>query len=271
MVAKDLRFGVSAAGRDQSSHPAISLMTLTPTIDTMNLHSHAAHAFCLSSVRVIATLAFAAFLANAASAAFVFTGSSSDGHAVSGSAAFALNDALDTVTVTLTNTTTTTLDAGELFTGLDFRIGGLASTMTSDTGIQRSVAGDGTFTDTVAPQNLSWSLVSLGSGAYQLNFNPDAKDGILGPPSGGNYAGANPSIRGNAGHNPFAAQVATFVLSVPGLAANTLVEVTTFRYGTALDPATGTIVPEPGTAALMFLSGLAVVASRRRRGLWQYS
>lgn len=231
----------------------------------MNLPSHAARTFRHFSVRLLASLAFAAFLANAASAAFVFTGNSSDGHAVSGSAAFALNDVLDTVTVTLANTTTTTLDAGELFTGLDFRIGGLASTMTSDTGIQRTVAGDGSFADTLTAQDLSWSLVSLGSGNYQLNFNPNAKDSIIGPPSGGNYAGATGSIKGNAGHNPFAAQIATFVLSVPNLAAGTKVDVTTFRYGTTLDPATGTITPEPTAMALLLL-GATMIALPRRRG-----
>lgn len=231
----------------------------------MNALARAAHVATNCNLLAILSVSFAALVANSAAAAFVFTGNSSDGHAVSGSAAFALNDALDTVTVTLANTTTTTLDAGELFTGLDFRIGGLAATMTSDTGIQRTVAGDGSYADTLTPQNLSWSLVSLGSGNYQLNFNPDAKDAILGPPSGGNYAGANSSIKGNAGHNPFAAQTATFVLSVPGLAATTPVNVMTFRYGTTLDPATGTITPEPGTAVLIsFASCLLVGASRRR-------
>ncbi|MGE3641265.1 MAG: hypothetical protein AB7G28_22095 [Pirellulales bacterium] len=197
-------------------------------------------------------------------AAFVFTGNSSDGHAVSGSAAFTLNDALDTVTVVLTNTTTTTLDAGELFTGLDFRIGGLATSMTSDMGIQRTVAANGTYSDTLTLQDLSWSLVSLGSGNYQLNFNPDAKDSILGPPSGGNYAGANGSIKGNNGHNPFAAQTATFQLSVPGLTSGTKVGVTTFRYGTELEPATGTITPEPACCLLFATGGVGALLFRRR-------
>lgn len=231
----------------------------------MNALARAARPGRFFRFRILLSLALAAILANSAGAAFVFTGNSADGHAVSGSAAFALNDALDTVTVTLTNTTTTTLDAGELFTGLDFRIGGLASTMTSDTGIQRTVAGDGTFADTLTPQDLSWSLISLDSGNYQLNFNPNARDAIIGPPSGGTYAGANGSIKGNPGHNPFAAQTATFVLSVPGLAASTLVDVTTFRYGTSLEPATGTITPEPGSVVLISFASLMLVAAGRRR------
>jgi hypothetical protein len=181
---------------------------------------------------------------------------------VSGSAEFTLNAGADTVTVKLTNTTTTTLDAGELFTGLDFMLGGLTPTLTSDTGIQRTVDGGGAFTDTGAAQNLSWSLASLGGGTYQVNFNPDAKDGIIGPPTAGSYSGANGSIKGNAGHNPFAAEMATFVLSVPDLEADTPVSVKTFRYGTTLDPA---IVPEPATAVLLMGAWACLAAGRRRR------
>ena len=174
-------------------------------------------------------------------AIFQFSGVSSDGHAVTGSAEF-------------------TLDAGELFTGLDFSLGGLTPTMTSDTGIQRTVAGDGTFSDTGAAQNLSWSLVSLGGGSYQLNFNPNAKDAIIGPPSVGSYSLANGSIKGNAGHNPFAAEMGLFQLSVPGLEANTPVSVTTWRYGTNLDPA----IPEP-LSGILLLTGIALMACAHRR------
>jgi hypothetical protein len=60
------------------------------------------------------------------------------------------------------------------------------------------------FTDTGSAQNLSWSLVSLGSGSFQLNFNPN-DDAIIGPPSGGNDSGALSSVKGNNGHNPFCA------------------------------------------------------------------
>src|SRR5262249_50971441 len=146
-----------------------------------------------------------------------FSGTSSDGHAVSGAADFALS--AGSAAITLTNTTATTLDAGELFTGLDFSLGGLTPSLMSKTGIERTVAGGGTYSDTGIAQNLSWSLASLGGGRYQLNFNPDAADGIIGPPSAGSYSGANGSIKGNSGHNPFAAQTATFVLNVPSLTA----------------------------------------------------
>src|SRR5262249_46377536 len=143
----------------------------------------------------------------------------------------------------------TTLDAGELFSGLDFSLGGLTPTLASATGIQRTVDGSGSFSDTAVIQNLSWSLVSLGGGSFQLNFHPDASDAIIGPPTAGSYSGANGSIKNNPSHNPFAAQVAVFVLNVPNLEASTPVSVTTFRFGTTLDAA----VPEPSTVALALI------------------
>jgi hypothetical protein len=81
------------------------------------------------------------FVSRAGGAIYSFIGTSFDGHSVSATAEFMLNAAADTITVKLTNTTSLTRDAGELFTGLDFTLGGLTPTMTSDTGIQRTVSG----------------------------------------------------------------------------------------------------------------------------------
>jgi hypothetical protein len=208
------------------------------------------------------------FIASEAPAALIsFSGNSSDGHPVSGTADFTLG--AGTLTVKLTNTTATTLDAGELFTGLDFSLGGLTPSLTSSTGIERTVAGSGAFSDTGSAQNLSWSLASVGGGSFQLNFTPNAEGAIIAPPSGGNYSGATGSINGNSGHNPFAAVTATFVLNVPGATLSTPVSVSTFRFGTTLDPVTNTTtttttVPEPGTIVLLLL-GLVVAFAKRVR------
>lgn len=223
--------------------------------------------------KFILAMAFAGLgVLPAAAGTFVFTGTSSDGHAVSGTADFTFDATADTVTVQLVNTTNLTKDAGELFTGLDFSLGGLVPTLTSGLGLERTVDGSGAFTDTGGAQNLSWSLVSLGGSDYQLNFNPDAKDAILGAPSGGDYSGANGSIKGNPGHNPFAAQLATFVLSVPGLEDTTAVNVTAFRYGTELQLAPGTIdpppgggIPEPSTVMLLVLAAGGCLWRRQAR------
>lgn len=215
---------------------------------------------CLS-IFVLTAALFVSGLSSLASAAFIFSGNSADGHPVSGMADFTIDAGADTITIELTNTTVTTLDAGELLTGLDFDLDGLTPTLVSDTGIQRTVAGDGSFVDTLTAQDLSWSLTSLGGGSFQLNFHPNAKDSILGPPIAGSYASANPSVRGNPGHNPFVGETAVFVLSVPNLEASTSVSVSAFRFGTALDPA----VPEPASIVLAAVALVALVAFGRRR------
>jgi hypothetical protein len=215
----------------------------------------------------VAAIVGCLFAATSASATTVsFSGTSIDGHAVSGTADFTL--AAGSATIKLTNTTATTHDAGELLTGIDFSLGGLALTLSSKTGIERTVAGNGTFSDTGSPQNLSWSVTSLGSGNFQLDFSPDAKDAILGPTSGGNYSGANSSIDGNGGHNPFVDEMATFVVTNANLTPNTQISVSHFLYGTGPDPANGTItvgggpnIPEPSTFVLMAI-GLSLVAIR---------
>jgi hypothetical protein len=225
---------------------------------------------CASFSRLRSCGAIAIFLgcvgcASLASATLVsFSGTSIDGHAVSGTADYTAS--AGTATIKLTNTTTTTLDSGELFTGIDFTLGGATLTLTSKTGIERTVDGSGNFTDTGSPQNLSWSLTAQGGGSYQLDFSPDAKDALLGPPSGGNYSGANSSIKGNAGHNPFAALTPTFTITGAGITASTPIVVSHFLYGTGPDAATGTITysPEPSTLVLMSL-GAAIVAFRRKR------
>lgn len=221
--------------------------------------------YCRSGCAIAFVISVLIAAPHASATLISFSGTSSDGHVVAGEALF--TPSAGTVTVKLTNTTGTTLDAGELFTGLDFSLGGLTPSLTSKLGIERTVTGSGSFSDTGAAQNLSWSLASLGSGNYQLNFNPDAKDAIIGPPSGGNYAGANGSIKGNGGHNPFAAETATFVLDAPGATANTSATVTTFRYGTSLDPASGTTiinVPEPASCMIVMIG--AVCSACKRRG-----
>jgi hypothetical protein len=207
-------------------------------------------------------LVLGATCASGGTISFSFSGTSTASNPISGKADFTLS--AGSATIKLTNTTVKTFAADELLTGLDFTLGGLTPTLSSKTGIERTVVGSGAFTDTGSAQNLTWSLISLGGGSFQLNFNPDATDAIIGPPTGGNYSGANGSVKGNTGHNPFAAQTATFVLNVPGLTDNTsLVKVTAFRYNTGVDKADGTIVPEPSTWLLM-LTGIALVAWRRR-------
>ena len=185
------------------------------------------------------------------------------------------------VQLTLQNTTVHTADAGQLLTGIRFTLAPTpitTATLTSATAIPRTIAGNGTYVDG-APQSIlgTWES-SLNAGVYQLDFNPNAEFGIVGPADGetaalpGIYA-ANGSINGNSGHNPFTAKSATFTLSSPQITAGTTITDVSFIYNTGLSyvvPGTSTTpppppIPEPST----FLFGLGLFgvcgATRRRK------
>jgi len=186
-----------------------------------------------------------------------------EGQTVSATADFTLDPEADTITIKLTNTTPFTHNAGQLLTGLDFTLGGLTPTLDSALGVTRVVARNGSFTDSAGPVSLSWGVVSPGGSRYQLNFNPDAEHAIIGAPFDSDYADTNGSIKGNAGHNPFAAEMATFVLNAGGLTAEHRIGEVAFRFGTDLSSVEA--IPEPVTAGLSILGLSALVFATRRR------
>lgn len=232
--------------------------------------------FIISFDRIaLVACCLAVFLGARPASAAMFTGISGDGDPISATADFSLVG--DTLTVKLTNTTTFTHSADELFTGIDFSLSGLSPTLPSlsVTGILRDIAGSGSFTDGGVAVPLSWELISIDDDCWQLNFHPNAKNAIVGPPSGGNYAGSNGSIKGNPGHNPYAAEMAVAVFDVPGLSSQPLpqVVVKAFRFGTELvpgdpgpdggiTPGGGPEVPEPASWTLAAL-GFLLLALRR--------
>jgi hypothetical protein len=194
------------------------------------------------------------------------------GHDVSATADFQMTDG--TLTLTLNNITAQTSDAGQLFTGIRFTLANGNSVITSAgltaTGLERTVLDDGTYSDS-GPKALSWELKP--GAAMQVDFQPDARDGIIGPANGesasteGIYV-ANGSILGNSGHNPFAAESAVFTLSSPEFLSTTDVTNVTFFWGTSLDPgltlsSAAAAVPEP--ASIGVLGCVAVVLLRRRQ------
>jgi hypothetical protein len=106
-----------------------------------------------------------ASLATASTISFSFSGTSTASHPITGTAGFTLSPG--SATIKLTNTTVKTFASDELLTGLDFTLAGITPTISSKTGIERTVDGSGGFTDTGSAQNLTWSLVSLGGGSFQ--------------------------------------------------------------------------------------------------------
>lgn len=179
------------------------------------------------------------------------------------------------VTVELENTTSATKNAAQLLTGFSFELDGFdAGTLTYAVAPNAvTVASNGSFTE-LGPVNLltahdngtnTWQLTNPFA-ALKLQFNPDAKYAILGPPSGpgDNYASANGSIKGNPGHNPFAKQFATFRIAVSGLVGSTTVSNPVFYFGTDVTPKpAGPIVIITSTVPLpsMAWAGLGLLAS----------
>jgi hypothetical protein len=196
-----------------------------------------------------------------------------DGRVVSSTADFTASG--DVLTVKITNTTPVTLGVHDLLTGIDFSLNGLTPTLTSVTGLLRSIGVDGAFSDGTSAQNLSWSLKSLGGDAWRLDSHPDAEHAIVGPASSGSYAGVSRSVRGNPGHNPLAAEVVIATLNVPGLSSTALPFVTVRRFGfsasanNTITPSGPLEIPEPSTWSmfiLLMVVGTTTISRARRPG-----
>ena len=230
-------------------------------------------AFVLASLSVLALVGVAD-----AGVIFNFSGSgSSAGTPVSATASFDVS--AGGLSLVLTNTTPHTADAGQLLTGIRFSLKNGVTDVSDGsgftaTGVERTVAGDGSYTNGGAPTALSWES-GFGGGLYQFDFNPDAKDALLGPADGetgvplsGVYT-ANGSINGNPGHTPYAGKTATFTLSSANINLGTVVGDVTFIYNTALSqdipsgpPGGG--VPEPASLGMLGAGAIGLLLRRRR-------
>jgi hypothetical protein len=198
------------------------------------------------------------------------SGSSTGGQPVNTQATF--TDVGNTLTVTLNNLQANPTSVVQALSGLffTFNTGQTSGTLSSSSGTERTIAGNGTYTDGSAVST-GWLVQNNVSGGLGLNVLGGAGPAhlIIGPPgSGGVYSNANSSIAGNGPHNPFLDQSATFTLTVPGLTSSSRINGVTFAFGTTAgtNNVAGVVVPEPASLVLFGLGigCLGLMALRRQ-------
>jgi hypothetical protein len=181
-----------------------------------------------------------------------------------------------TIDIALSNLLVNPLTIAQNLSDLTFHVstGESTGTLSSSSGLERTIAANGTFTDGAAVA-AGWVLTNPGG-----DFHLDVLSGpghagpahtIVGLPNGSNvYSNANASIAGNGPHNPYLTGDVTFSLNVAGVTAASSIEDVVFSFGTESGndvPGETTIprVPEPSTLLLLGagLSGLGLLARRR--------
>jgi hypothetical protein len=190
--------------------------------------------------------------------------SGNGGLPVSSKAEFTM--AIDVISITLTNTLDNPKSVSQNLSdlGFYFTIPGAVPTGTliSSSGVERTVASNGTYTDG-SGVSTGWALSAVTGGLYLnvLGTPVGPEHTIIGDPNGSNvYSNANNSITGNGPHNPFLAGPVTFTILAPGVTESTTISSVWFSYGTTAS----TSVPEPTTLLLLGL-GLVGVAGFRRK------
>ncbi len=216
---------------------------------------------------------FSGSLVQTSLAAFIqyktIPGGNVDGEPVNALASFTTS--ANTITVKLENLQANPISPKSIIYDILFSVstGQNSGTIASTMGIERTVQGGGTFTDTVLKNVVDWALVTSGANLHldRLSGSGQPKHGIIGPPAGsGKYDAANGSIAGNGPHNPFWAGSAEFVLNVPGVTAASTITAINFSFNTEAGyTVPAELVPEPASIAMAFFGFTALICRRALR------
>jgi hypothetical protein len=176
----------------------------------------------------------------------------------------------NTVQIVLQNDQADPKSATQCLSGLQFHLsaGQTSGTLTSSSGIDRTIMGNGSYSDGANPVSSGWLLQTVGSDLKLNDLGSDSPlHAIVGPPNGSNaYANGNPSIK-NGPHNPHLAPSASFTLNVPGVTAASTVSSVVFQFNTSPgnNVAGAAVIPEPASAGVIGLCSIGACMRRRRR------
>jgi hypothetical protein len=142
------------------------------------------------------------------------------------------------LTVTLRNLQADPQSVAECISALVFGVSeGTSVGLISGSGVERSIASGGSFSDgsaVAAGWVLSGSVSSLTLNVLSGTGHAGPAHTIIGGPAGsGDYDSANGSIANNGPHNPFLAGDVVFILNIPGLTSDGIIENVFFQFGTA--------------------------------------